>query len=212
MWFFPFSLTGCATDWYSSLEFRAYTTWQELADAFLNNFYLQSLTEDYHSKPAMFKQKGKESLYTAWEHFKGYQRECPHYGLSKGFLMSKFYSKLNPTTRMLIITSVGGDFTSKTPAEVKIFIETLTQNHQMHKHEVSLVQGVGVEMFKKLSLKLDQLLLLQASPPKFLHHPCVKNVPWWDKVLHVAPLIIWSNGFFLNASKKWIADRRCLLQ
>lgn len=85
----------------------------------------------------------EESLYTTGEHFKRYQREFPHHDLSEGFLMSTFYLRLNPTTRMLICALAGGDITLKTPIEVNIFIKTLVLNHHMGEHEVSSVQGVG---------------------------------------------------------------------
>lgn len=52
-------------------------------------------------------------------------RECLNHGLSNTFIMGMFYSRVNPTTKMLVSASSGRALLVKTSTEEKVFIEAL---------------------------------------------------------------------------------------
>ncbi|CAM8982695.1 unnamed protein product [Rhodiola kirilowii] len=62
---FPFSLTGRARDWLRSQTPDSFTTWDELAVAFLNKYFPPSKTTYYRSQITNFAQMDGETLYEA---------------------------------------------------------------------------------------------------------------------------------------------------
>ncbi|GJV48577.1 hypothetical protein Tco_1438789 [Tanacetum coccineum] len=75
---FPFILTGAAKRWVDRSAPRTINTWDLLKKAFIQRYCPPSKTikqlEDIH----IFKQKGDESLYQAWERYNDLLYKCPH--------------------------------------------------------------------------------------------------------------------------------------
>ncbi|KAJ9166960.1 hypothetical protein P3X46_021649, partial [Hevea brasiliensis] len=78
---FPFSLKDRAREWLHSLPPGSITTWDELSQAFLAQYF-----------PPSKATKDDESLYEAWERYKDLQRRCPHHGIPKWMLVQHFYN------------------------------------------------------------------------------------------------------------------------
>ncbi|CAM8969644.1 unnamed protein product [Rhodiola kirilowii] len=67
---FPFSLMGKAKDWLWSHDENTFTTWNELAQAFLLQYFPPAKTQRLKNLINSFEQGEDESFYEAWERFK----------------------------------------------------------------------------------------------------------------------------------------------
>ncbi|CAM8953685.1 unnamed protein product [Rhodiola kirilowii] len=72
---FPFSLMGKAKDWLWSHDASTFTTWNELAQAFLLQYFPPAKTQRLKNLINSFKQGEDETFYEAWERFMELQRE-----------------------------------------------------------------------------------------------------------------------------------------
>ncbi|KAL0451379.1 UNVERIFIED_CONTAM: hypothetical protein Slati_1116000 [Sesamum latifolium] len=64
-----------------------------------------------------FVQLDRESLYDAWEHFKGMLRRCPHHELPVWRQVQTFYNGVTLANRATIDTAAGGTIIKKLPSE-----------------------------------------------------------------------------------------------
>ncbi|KAL0409370.1 UNVERIFIED_CONTAM: hypothetical protein Sradi_1871400 [Sesamum radiatum] len=78
---FPFSLCDTAKDWLQSLLASSITTWASLTQKFLAKYFPPAKTAKMLNDITSFVQLDRESLYDAWERFKGMLRRCPHHEL-----------------------------------------------------------------------------------------------------------------------------------
>ncbi|KAL0287131.1 UNVERIFIED_CONTAM: hypothetical protein Sradi_7130500 [Sesamum radiatum] len=78
---FPFSLRDTAKDWLQSLPADSITTWASLTQKFLAKYFPPAKTAKMLNDITSFVQLDRESLYDAWERFKGMLRRCPHHEL-----------------------------------------------------------------------------------------------------------------------------------
>ncbi|CAM8925383.1 unnamed protein product [Rhodiola kirilowii] len=128
---FPFSLTGRARDWLRSQTPDSFTTWEELAVAFLNKYFPPSKTAHYRSQITNFVQMDGEMLYEAWERYKEYQRLCPHHNLDDLLLFHTFYQGVDGNSRLALDTASGGAIMDLAPHEAFAVIEKITKNYFM---------------------------------------------------------------------------------
>ncbi|CAM8886844.1 unnamed protein product [Rhodiola kirilowii] len=96
---FPFSLMGRAKDWLWCDDANTFTTWDELAQAFLLQYFPPAKTQRLKNLINSFEQGEDESFYEAWERFKELQRECPHHNIDKPTLIQIFYQGMVPTRK-----------------------------------------------------------------------------------------------------------------
>jgi len=98
---FPFSLGDIASAWFHSLEVGSITSWDQMRQAFLAQFFPHSKIVQLRNQITQFTQKDGESLYDAWECFKEMLRLCPHHGLENWLIIHTFYNGLLYTTKNL---------------------------------------------------------------------------------------------------------------
>ncbi|GJU05020.1 zinc finger, CCHC-type containing protein [Tanacetum coccineum] len=67
---FQFSLLDQASNWLEHLLARSISTWEDLTNRFLAQFFLPGMTAKLHNDILMFRQHQGESLYEAWTRFK----------------------------------------------------------------------------------------------------------------------------------------------
>ncbi|CAM8993516.1 unnamed protein product [Rhodiola kirilowii] len=84
---FPFSLMGRAKDWLWSHDVNNFTKWDELAQAFLLQYFPPAKTQRLKNLINSFEQGQDETFYEAWERFKELQGECPHHNIDKPTLI-----------------------------------------------------------------------------------------------------------------------------
>ncbi|CAM8960349.1 unnamed protein product [Rhodiola kirilowii] len=158
---FPFSLTGRARDWLRSQTPDSFTTWEELAVAFLNKYFPPSKTAHYRSQITNFVQMDGETLYEAWERYKEYQRLCPHHNLDDLLLFHTFYQGVDVNSRLALDTASGGAIMDLAPHEAFAVIEKITKNYFMwgsergnprrrnERHEVKAVSSRDYDALRK---------------------------------------------------------------
>jgi len=128
---FPFSLEGSTTNWLNSHPHHSLTTWEEVKDKFLNQFFLESRVEAIKERIVNFKHAPTESLFDAWERYKTLLRSCPCHGYNQ---FMKILMLMNGTTnnhRRMINASAGGSYLNKTTTQVKTIIEDLTASDRI---------------------------------------------------------------------------------
>ncbi|XP_010552408.1 PREDICTED: uncharacterized protein LOC104822759 [Tarenaya hassleriana] len=103
---FPYSLMERARDWLYTLEPNSISTWDEMEEQFLMQYYSPTKTQHARNRINAFVQEDGENLHDAWERFKEYQRMCPHHGMERDYLLSIFIHGLKDDTRR---SSVKGD-------------------------------------------------------------------------------------------------------
>ncbi|CAM8904744.1 unnamed protein product [Rhodiola kirilowii] len=158
---FPFSLTGRARDWLRSQTPDSFTTWEELAVAFLNKYFPPSKTAHYRSQITNFVQMDGETLYEAWERYKEYQRLCPHHNLDDLLLFHTFYQGVDGNSRLALDIASGGAIMDLAPHEAFAVIERITKNYFMwgsergnprrrnERHEVKAVSSRDYDALRK---------------------------------------------------------------
>ncbi|XP_023767897.1 uncharacterized protein LOC111916464 [Lactuca sativa] len=118
---------------------------------------------------ANFEQQDEESLYEAWERYKGLLRNCPHHDLNSQQEVSIFYDGMNVTTRQLLDSQ--GPLTKKPPPVLKELIEELSK-HSREYHNLrndstrGMVNAISDEMatmMKKLESMDRRMTMMDQS-------------------------------------------------
>ncbi|XP_042005868.1 uncharacterized protein LOC121754604 [Salvia splendens] len=122
---FPFSLWGYARDWFDNLESGSITSWDDLAQKFLNQLFPLSFTLNIQAEISHFKMKGQESMFEVWERFNALLKECPNHGLSPGHQVSLFYNGCSEFIKSQLDFGSGGSFLDKGVDECKKMLQRL---------------------------------------------------------------------------------------
>lgn len=126
---FPFSFGGSAKAWLSSLEAHSITTWDVLAQKFMNKYFLPSKLTKFGNEIMSFCQNEFESLYDAWECYKEMLCKCPKHCLHTWMTIHTFYDGLLIHTKYLIDVAVDDSILSKNYREAYDLIEKMFSNH-----------------------------------------------------------------------------------
>ncbi|CAM8990045.1 unnamed protein product [Rhodiola kirilowii] len=105
---FPFSLMGRAKDWLWIHDANTFTTWDELAQAFLLQYFPPVKTQRLNNLINSFEQGQDETFYEAWERFEELQGECPHHNIDKPTLIQIFYQGMDPESKRQMDQAAGG--------------------------------------------------------------------------------------------------------
>ncbi|XP_023741082.1 uncharacterized protein LOC111889173 [Lactuca sativa] len=122
----PVTFKGAAKDWLKALPPGAVTTWARMHELFLEQFCPPSKVAKLKKAISNFEQQLGESLYEAWECYKGLIRNCPQNDLNVQQEVSIFYDRVNVTTHQLLDSQ--GPLTKKNPAEIKQLIEEFSKH------------------------------------------------------------------------------------
>ncbi|CAM8923521.1 unnamed protein product [Rhodiola kirilowii] len=165
---FPFSLTGKAKDWLWSHEGNTFTTWNELAQAFLLQYFPPAKTQRLKNLINSFTQGEDETFHEAWERFKELQRECPHHNIDKPTLIQILYQGMEADSKSQMDQAAGGAFMEVHPTQGGLIIDkiarnshlwgserTYTPNKQSKSREVEEVDSK--EDVRALNKKIDSL-------------------------------------------------------
>ncbi|CAM8964155.1 unnamed protein product [Rhodiola kirilowii] len=125
---FPFSLMGKAKDWLWSHDANTFTTWNELAQAFLLQYFPPAKTQRLKNLINSFEQGEDESFYEAWERFKELQRECPHHNIDKPTLIQIFYQGMDNESKRQMDQAAGGTFMELHPTNAGAIIDRIVRN------------------------------------------------------------------------------------
>nr|XP_016494892.1 PREDICTED: uncharacterized protein LOC107814074 [Nicotiana tabacum] len=142
---FPFSLLGEAKRWLKAEPTNSITSRNDFARKFLARFFPSGKTAKIRSEIVAFKQKAGESLYSAWERFKGLLRDCPHHIQTNEVLAHTFIEGLHAETKIVVDAAAGGQSNPDWQGE-------------MGKHTVQKSAGVlELDVFSALSAQISTL-------------------------------------------------------
>ena len=74
---FPFSLQDRAKDWLETISLESITTWDALAQGFLNKYFPPAKSQRLRMEIGTFRQLEDEQLYEAQERYKDLLRRYP---------------------------------------------------------------------------------------------------------------------------------------
>ena len=127
---FKYSVVVDASHWLKQLQLGSLTSWSDIKNAFLCNFFYEARAEDLRRKIATFTQEPAESFRSSWIRFKSYQRDCPHHGFNKVQLLSAFYRGIAVQYQMALDASCNGNFNTRNPEEaVKVIVNLASNNN-----------------------------------------------------------------------------------
>ncbi|GJR72720.1 reverse transcriptase domain-containing protein [Tanacetum coccineum] len=167
---FPFSLSREAKTWIDELDEGTITSWNELREAFISQYFsfvkFKHLLNDIHS----FHQLDNETLVEAWLRMKEMLRTCYRHGLTKGTIIQIFYHGLDDPTQGVL--DAGGIFLYNTLNEafkiledkVLLKLDFLDDSQNNPKPKTIVSAGESninpdhaslMEKFKALATKID---------------------------------------------------------
>ena len=112
---FKYSLAVEASYCFKQLPPRSLTSWADIKNAFLRNFFDEARAEDFRSKIATFAQEPTESFIRSCVRFKSYQRDCPHHVFNEVQLLSTFVRGIAVQYQMAFDASSEGNFNTRNP-------------------------------------------------------------------------------------------------
>ena len=103
---FPFSLDGSALDWLEELPVGYITSWEKLAQEFLQKFYPATRVMNMRSQIAGIHQNATKTYAEYCTRFQKLQKRCPQHGFSKGSLLHFFYQGLHEGEKNLSLIHI----------------------------------------------------------------------------------------------------------
>ncbi|CAM8982724.1 unnamed protein product [Rhodiola kirilowii] len=128
---FPFSLSDKASRWLDSRAEGTFTTWDKLAEAFLQQFFPPSKTAHFRNKIISFRSIDGKTLYDTWERYKELMWTCPHHNLELWQIMDTFYQGIDQGMRTLINQTAGGGLTGVPLDETYDIVEKAAQDYHL---------------------------------------------------------------------------------
>ncbi|CAM8996994.1 unnamed protein product [Rhodiola kirilowii] len=128
---FPFSLSDKASRWLDSHADDTFTTWDTLAEAFLQQYFPPSKTSHFRNKIISFHSMDGETLYEAWERYKELTRLCPHHNLELWQIIDTFYQGIDQGMRTLINQAAGGGLSGVPLEDAYGIIEIAAQDYHL---------------------------------------------------------------------------------
>ncbi|CAM8947715.1 unnamed protein product [Rhodiola kirilowii] len=128
---FPFSLPDKASRWLDSQAEGTFTTWNRLAEAFLQQYFPPSKTAHFRNKIISFRSIDGETLYDSWERYTELTRMCPHHNLEQWQIIDTFYQGINQGMCTLINQVAGGGLNQVPLEDTYEIIERAAQDYHL---------------------------------------------------------------------------------
>jgi uncharacterized coiled-coil protein SlyX len=172
---FVFALKERAKHWFQSLEPNSITSWDQLQQVFLKQYFPIGRTNDIRRAITGITQYQGEPLHETWERLKDLLRSCPHHAVPKWQLVQSFYDGLTESCRSTVDASCGGTFMLKSEDEAWAMIENLSNNSRQQASnrrrepapkapkteslcEVGPSADMATQVVDAITKKLDQLM------------------------------------------------------
>ena len=114
---FPYTLIGRAREWLKEQPTGSITSWDELTEKFMEEFFPESKTTNIRNAIQSFKMNTDEQVHEAWARFKRLIRSCPHHNFPRWNLSAIFFSALPREMKRHLDAMVGGPFLKKSGAK-----------------------------------------------------------------------------------------------
>ncbi|KAL0741754.1 hypothetical protein Bca4012_083267 [Brassica carinata] len=155
---FKHSLSGEDLQWLKQLPPGSLTSWSDIKNAFLRNFFDDARAEDLRRKIATFNQEPGESFKDTWIRFKSYQRDCPHHGFNKVQLLSTFFRGIALKYQMALDTASEGNFTTRNLEDaVKLIDNLASSNSTKNIVRARSAAFLGNEQINEVQATLDNV-------------------------------------------------------
>ena len=105
---FPFSLIDDAKEWFLSFPADSITTWDDLEDKFLEQYFPPAMFVRKRQEITGYKQKEGESLRDTYRRFRNLLAGCPNHAYDDTAQMKIFCNGLRPSTRIMLDATAGG--------------------------------------------------------------------------------------------------------
>jgi hypothetical protein len=172
---FVFALKERAKHWFQSLEPDSITSWDQLQQVFLKQYFPIGRTNDTRRAITGITQYQGEAIHETWERLKDLLRSCPHHAIPKWQLVQSFYDGLTESCRSTVDASCGGTFMLKSEDEAWAMIENLSNNSRQQASnrrrepapkapktenlcEVGPSADMATQVVDAITKKLDQLM------------------------------------------------------
>jgi hypothetical protein len=172
---FVFALKDRAKHCLQSLELDSITSWDQLQQVFLKQYFPIGRTNDTRRDITGITQYQGEPLHETWERLKDLLRSCPHHAVPKWQLVQSFYDGLTESSRSTVDASCGGTFMLKSEDEAWATFEKLSNNSRLQASnrrrepapkapktenlcEVGPPADVATQVVDAIAKKLDQLM------------------------------------------------------
>ncbi|CAM8993131.1 unnamed protein product [Rhodiola kirilowii] len=128
---FLFLLSDKASRWLDSPAEGTFTTWNKLAEAFLQQYFPPSKTAHFRNKIILFCSTDGETLYDSWERYKELTRVCPHHNLEQWQIIDTFYQEIDQGMRTLINQAAGGGLNGVPLEDAYGIIERVAKDYHL---------------------------------------------------------------------------------
>ncbi|XP_027120640.1 uncharacterized protein [Coffea arabica] len=159
---FLFSLRDKAKVLLQSHPPNTFTTWAELAKAFLNKFFSPEKTAKVRMDITSFSQQEGETLYETWEGCRELQRRCPHHDLPDWLIVQTLYNGLTFPTKTHVDATAGEALMGKSAEEAQQLIEEMVANNYQWANERDNTRRTAsmleVDTLNMLSAKIDNVV------------------------------------------------------
>ena len=126
--FFPLPLGDRAKHWLTSRPPDSVTSWNDLVQKFMTNFFPPSKIAQLVQEINTFRHLEGENLVEACERFHELLRRCPHHRLTRWMQVHTFYNGLSDSTITVIDASIGGALMKKTTDQAYGILEDMATN------------------------------------------------------------------------------------
>nr|XP_009612230.1 uncharacterized protein LOC104105587 [Nicotiana tomentosiformis] len=139
------------------------TSWNDLARKFLARFFPSGKPAKIRSEIVSYKQKAGESLYSAWERFKGLLRDCPHHNQTNEVLAHTFIEGLHLETNIVVDAAAGGQVLEKSFGDIYVLLNKFAKSNpdwqgEIGRHTVQKSTGVlELDVISTLSTHISTL-------------------------------------------------------
>ena len=106
-------------------------------------------------------QYDQESMYEAWERYKGLLRKCPHHELPGWLQIQTFYNGLRLEHRAIVDASAGGSLTRRIPEDAYGLLNDMTLNAFSWNFDRSSKRPPGVHSISTQAALAAQVEALQ---------------------------------------------------
>jgi hypothetical protein len=178
---FVFTLKDRAKHWFQSLEPNSISSWHQLQQVFLKQYFPIGRTNDTRRAITSITQYEGEPFHETWERLKDLLRSCPHHAVPKWQLVQSFNDGLTESSRGIVHASCGGTFMLKSEDEAWAMFENLSNNSRQQasnrwrtpapkasKTESILKVGHSSDMTTQvvnaITKKLDQIMTIGFAP------------------------------------------------
>nr|XP_043639647.1 uncharacterized protein LOC122610751 [Erigeron canadensis] len=114
---FPLTLCGEAKAWLKEQPDDLYSTWAELREGFIDEFYSVRTQRQLENKIRAFTQDAGEDVVDSWKRYKEMLRNCPGHNMTTEAVVEIFYDGLLRKTRRELAAAFGGSLNNVTPSE-----------------------------------------------------------------------------------------------